>query len=395
MNKQDEKKMIEPPIKNQDNLIKILDSLNDLQDENKKDNLDEIKKQIKKDLGIDQNNKDTYNYYIVDNKLRIDRLIIDGKIAKAAITNIDKLMEHPSTARLNIQVGDNEYIFYTKNCLEDLIRYVLYKGDGYINGVRFRYEEIKKFKSVFSDDTLKNTKYIFYLPSQTDNLKNINYDNLEDLQKHICYKSICSHSDFKNFIRSKMNDSSVKLEWQTNDFDFLSRLIPDYGIEDFGILCEVVNFGNGSVNYTKLINSYFKIGSIKDITQFIKIISNKKDFWNIVDKNIFSDTAFYGYDIFNAGDRERLGIEFEPKPTELYIVAAVLSFVFGVIPFLFLGYYFINKACQSYAFNNKFRWINEKRKRPKSQDNKSLKYENLTQKEPMPGMTSVYHLNDK
>lgn len=325
MNKQDDKKMIEPQIKEQADLIKILDLCSDLRDENKKNNWDKVKNQIKKDLGIDQNDKDTYNYYVVDNKLRIDRLIIDGKIAKAAITNIDELMEHLSTARLNIQLEYGKDISYTKNCLEDLLRYVFYKNNGCINNIYFRYEEMKNFKSVFSDDTLKNTKYIFYLPHQINNLKNINYDNLADLQKHICYKSICSHSDFKNFIRSKMNDSSVKLEWQTNDFDFLSRLMSNNGaVNNFDILCEIVNFDDNSVNYTKLIDSYFNTKSVRDITPFIKIISNKKDFWDIVDKEIFSNTAFYGYDIFNAQDREKLGIEFKPKSTELYIVAAVL-----------------------------------------------------------------------
>ena len=397
MNKQDDKKMIEPQIKEQSNLIEILGLCSDLRDENKKNNWDGVKNQIKTFLCITDDER--YNYYIENNHLRIDRLIIDGKIAKAAITNIDELMEHLSTARLDIQVGDNEYIFYTKNCLEDLIRYVLYKGDGYINGVRFRYEEIKKFKSVFSDDALKNTKYIFYLPSQTDNLKNINYDNLEDLQKHICYKSICSHSDFKNFIRSKMNDSSVKLKWQTNDFDFLSRLIPSNGaVNNFDILCEIVNFDDNSVTYTKLIDSYFNIKSVKNITPFIKIISNKKEFWNIVDKKIFSDTAFHGYDIFNAQDRKKLGIEF--KPTELYIVATVLSFVFGVVPFLFLGDYFIRKARESYTFNNKFRWINEKRKTPKNKNNpkcniKQVKNKNLNQGSSISDMIPDGNLNDK
>lgn len=71
-----------------------------------------------------------------------------------------------------------------------------------------------------------------------------------------------------------------------------------------------------------------------------------------------------------------------------------------MIPFLFLGYYFIRKACQSYAFNDKFRWINEKRKPPKKKDDnenniQNLKHENLTQEEPMPGMISVDDFNNK
>ena len=353
MNKQDEKKIIDPPIKSQADLMEILGLCSDLRDKNKKDNWQKIKVEFQKCLGIQENDENTYNYYIVNNELRIDRLIIDGKIAKDAITNIDELMEHQSTARLNIQVGYDEYIPYAKNCLEDLIRYALYRGDGYINGVRFRYEEIKNFKSVFSGGALKNTKYIFYLPSQTDNLKNINYNDLADLQKHICNKSICSHSDFKDFIRSKIKNSSEKLNWQTKDFDFLSRLMPSYGaVRNFDTLREIVNFNDNSVTYTKLIDCYFSLDSVKDITSFIRIISNKKDFWNIVDKKIFSDTAFCGYDIFNAKDCEKLGLEF--KPTKLYIVATVLSFVFGVIPFLFLGYYFINKAYESYKHNDKF-----------------------------------------
>ena len=123
-------------------------------------------------------------------------------------------------------------------------------------------------------------------------------------------------------------------------------------VNNFDMLFEVVKFGDNSVTYTKLIDCYFSLDSVKDITSFIRIISNKKDFWNIVDKKIFSDTAFCGYDIFNAKDCEKLGLEF--KPTKLYIVATVLSFVFGVIPFLFLGYYFINKAYESYKHNDKF-----------------------------------------
>ena len=394
MNKQDDKKMIDPPIKGQNDLIKILDLCSNLQYENKKNNGDEVKNQIKTFLCITDDER--YNYYIENNYLRIDRLIIDGKIAEMAITNIDELMEHQSTARLNIQLEKDTDISYTKNCCEDLIRYVFYENDGRINDVYFKYEEMKNFKLVFSDGALKNTKYIFYLPNQIENLKNITYNNLEDLQKHICYKSICSHSDFKDFIRSKTNSSSEKLNWQTKDFDFLSRLMPNYGaVNNFDILSEVVNFDDKSVIYTKLIDSYFNRNSVKDITPFRKIISNKKEFWDIVDTMIFSDTAFYGYDIFNAQDRERLGIEFEP--TELYIISVVLSFVFGIVPFLFLGYYFINKAYESYKYNNKFRWINQKRNKPINlQMGTSTMDGNLKdtyEHEPIPGLESNQEIN--
>lgn len=68
-----------------------------------------------------------------------------------------------------------------------------------------------------------------------------------------------------------------------------------------------------------------------------------------------------------------------------------------MIPFLFLGYYFIRKARESYAFNNKFRWINEKRKPPEGKNNPKSnmlesKYENSNQKSPIPTMISPDNL---
>ena len=58
---------------------------------------------------------------------------------------------------------------------------------------------------------------------------------------------------------------------QTKDFDFLSRLMPNYGaVNNFDILSEVVNFDDKSVIYTKLIDSYFNRNSVKNITSFIK-----------------------------------------------------------------------------------------------------------------------------
>lgn len=63
-------------------------------------------------------------------------------------------------------------------------------------------------------------------------------------------------------------------------------------VNNFDMLFEVVKFGDNSVTYTKLIDNYFNTNSVKNINLFIKIISNKEDFWNIVNKRIFSDTAF-------------------------------------------------------------------------------------------------------
>lgn len=373
MNKQDDKKMIDPPIKGQNDLIKILDLCSKLQYENKKNNGDEVKNQIKEDLGIDQNDKDTYNYYIVDNKLRIDRLIIDGKIANAAITDIDKLMEHPSIAKISIvdyKIGPDQTEFNQKVCILDLLSMIFHQtNSGSINEASFTdrnpedEKKIKQYKKVFSADSLKKTRYIFNLIKQMEDLKTVKYSSIEDIEKHICINSIGRISLLKEFIQLQIKNTNARLHWKQDDFKFQSVLYQGgCSIVDFDALEEVVEISDNEIEWHDSLDKLFSFNSVKQIDQLIKKISNKKEFWNIVDERIFSDTAFYGYDIFNAQDREKLGIEFEP--TELYIVAAVLSFVFGVVPFLFLGFYFIRKAYQSYTFNNKFRWINEKRKQP-------------------------------
>lgn len=67
---------------------------------------------------------------------------------------------------------------------------------------------------------------------------------------------------------------------------------------------------------------------------------------------------------------------------------------------MFFGFYLIRKARESYVFNDKFRWINEKRK---SLENKNTpagniqqsKYENLNQESPIPVMTPYENSSDE
>ncbi len=390
----------------QDSLFKVLDFLYDLEklekndkgclgqiigwkNPNNKDKVDKIKKQITDLLNLSMDEKCySFDKYVDDenHKLHLDTLIVDGKIAENTIIDIDKIYEHPSIAHL-----DYLFLSFVKgNCLDDLINAIFQIEDNisgtgkffYIGGKRYKFEQVKQFKKIFSNEALAKTKYIFDFDKQKENLVVKNINTVEELTSVLRAQSIRDSHNFVLWFKEKF--PSQKISWSICHKDEYQnfRLIDKFdknSILDWDELAEIIDFheerktepetvkeNSNQLSFDEKIVWYWddwqklKSNSIKKAETFLARIK-KIDLTNTgyTYRNCFANCSFYNYDLNNSNVCRGLKIKF--TPTILYIILSVLF----CILFLPVGIYFICKTYKSYKSNLKYDWIKERQHEPK------------------------------
>ena len=390
----------------QDSLFKILSFLCDLKELEKnnegrlgqiigwknlkhKDKVNQIKKQITELLNLSIEEKDhSFDKYIDDEnyKLHLDILIVNGKITENTITDIDKIYEHPSASC-------SDYLFLSfveGNCLDDLINSTFQIEDDvsetnkffYIRGERYKFEQVKQFKKIFSNEALAKTKYIFGFDEQKENSAVKNVNTIKELISVLRAQSIRNSHNFVLWFKEKF--PGQKMSWsiyhkdENKNFRFLDKFDIN-SILDWDELAEIINFSEErktetETNKENLNQLLFdeKIVWYWDDWQKLKSDSIKKaetllarirkiDITNAgyAYRNCFANCSFCNYDLNNSNVCHKLKIKF--TPTKLYIILSALS----CILFLPLGIYFICQTYKSYKNNIKYDWIKERRQKPK------------------------------